>query len=349
MRAMAYRFKLNEPFDKGFRRIADEQIDLAEEVLRKGEDRVAAVHEARKCIKRIRALLKLLGPAIGVEAYRRENRRLRDIARLLSGHRDADVLGATAARFTSAPSAQVRKAALTIAGEAGQGVTREQSADAIEKAIAALEAARAALGEIEFRGRGFKAIRRGLERTYRDGRRAMMAAYDAHHDEAFHEWRKAVQAHWRHMLLLENGWAQVMTARAALAKETAELLGEDHDLYLLIEKASSAASAAEGEGGGLGEWRDLVAAARQRQQQIRRELAAKGEALYAEGATEFADRIRHYWKAAKAARRLARQPAEPGAAPRPGRDKEASERAASRTPAAVPAAKGSPKPAAAPK
>ncbi len=304
---MAYRFKLNEPVDKGLLRIAEEQIDLAIEHLRSGEDRVTAIHEGRKCLKRLRALMKLLRPAIEGEGYRRENERFRDIARLLSGTRDSDVLRATAQRFADGGTAKVRKAALALV--AGEDAARRSAAapgnggGPVEEAIAALVAARKELDVLKLRSNGFGALRRGLEKNYRDGRRAMMAAYDEHHDEAFHEWRKAVQAHWRHMGLLERVWPEVMGARAVLAKETADLLGEDHDIYMLIAKAMATPEDARRPVDN----RDLIAVARQRQQQIRRELAAKGEALYAEPAAEFADRIGHYWHAAKAARRLARR------------------------------------------
>lgn len=306
---MAYRFKLNEPVDKGLQRIAEEQIDLAIEHLRSGDDRVAAIHEARKCLKRLRALMKLLRPAFEGDGYRRENQRFRDIARLLSGTRDSDVLRATAQRFADGGPAKVRKAALALVAraEAAREAAAEQDngGGPVEEAIAALVAARKELDDLKLRSNGFGSLRRGLEKNYRDGRRAMMAAYDEHHDEAFHEWRKAVQAHWRHMGLLERVWPEVMGARAVLAKETADLLGEDHDIYMLIAKAMAATENASKPVDN----RDLIAIARQRQQEIRRQLAAKGEALYAEPAAEFADRIGHYWHAAKAARRLARRTA----------------------------------------
>src|SRR3954471_12662774 len=49
------------------------------------------VHEVRKSLKRLRALLRLLRHALGPDEYRRENRALRDTARPLGEVRDAKV------------------------------------------------------------------------------------------------------------------------------------------------------------------------------------------------------------------------------------------------------------------
>ena len=51
-------------------------------------DRDEAIHEARKSIKKVRALLRLVSAELG-GTYPRENARLRDIARRLSEFRDA--------------------------------------------------------------------------------------------------------------------------------------------------------------------------------------------------------------------------------------------------------------------
>src|SRR5436853_4554026 len=50
------------------------------------------IHRARKELKRARAHLRLLRSAIGKTAYRRENARLRDVARPLREVRDAQAL-----------------------------------------------------------------------------------------------------------------------------------------------------------------------------------------------------------------------------------------------------------------
>lgn len=299
---MAYRIKLNEPADRAYRRIVGEQIERSLEQLRSAEDRVTAVHETRKAMKRVRALAKLMRAGMGDAVYRAENERYRDIARLLAGARDVDVLRATSTRLAHRQPKPVRAAAELIVERAAAAATTGDHTPHVAEAIAALEAAATACDEVRFGGRGFDAVQSGLERTYRAGRRRMEAAYRSGADEAFHDLRKDVQAHWRHMVVLEAVWPDLMQARAKLAKEVAELLGEDHDLFVLIVSARTAMSQTDATSG----FEVLIEAAQRRQSDIRRELHAKGEALYAESPGTFTELIGRYWAAARAARKAER-------------------------------------------
>ncbi len=81
---MAFRFRLAETFEEGCQRIAREQIERAQAQLRGPEDPVVAVHETRKSLKRLRALLRLIRPAIGESVFHHENAQVREIARILT-------------------------------------------------------------------------------------------------------------------------------------------------------------------------------------------------------------------------------------------------------------------------
>jgi CHAD domain-containing protein len=92
-------YKLNlgvEPPD-ALRACAREQLDDALSLLgdERARDPAKAVHEARKDLKKARAVLRLARPALRSKAYRRENGALRDAGRLMSAARDADVLVTT--------------------------------------------------------------------------------------------------------------------------------------------------------------------------------------------------------------------------------------------------------------
>ncbi|MEQ1713760.1 MAG: CHAD domain-containing protein, partial [Hyphomicrobium sp.] len=114
---MAYRFKLDEPIQSGVRRIGGEQIDRAITELDSAAGSVTAVHEARKCLKRLRALLRLARPALGETVFDRENTFFRETGALLSHVRDSEILLETVikldARFPATPNdalARLRKA-----------------------------------------------------------------------------------------------------------------------------------------------------------------------------------------------------------------------------------------------
>ena len=79
------------------RRVARGRIDHALDELRGKSDstREEAVHEARKDMKKLRALLRLVRGELGDRVYAAENACFRDTARELSGVRDADVMLAT--------------------------------------------------------------------------------------------------------------------------------------------------------------------------------------------------------------------------------------------------------------
>src|SRR5262245_27495457 len=91
---MSFELRSEEPLRKGVRRIVRKQLENALDQLTgvtRGP-RDDAVHEARKCFKKVRAVLRLVRPAIGEKTYRAENTCFRDAARPLTEVRDAKIL-----------------------------------------------------------------------------------------------------------------------------------------------------------------------------------------------------------------------------------------------------------------
>ncbi|HWX52791.1 MAG TPA: CHAD domain-containing protein, partial [Solirubrobacteraceae bacterium] len=80
---------------EGLRRIAIGQLDLALGHLQAEIDRdsaARAVHETRKALKRLRALMRLLRDELPDGEFGRENSALREAGRRLAGARDAEVM-----------------------------------------------------------------------------------------------------------------------------------------------------------------------------------------------------------------------------------------------------------------
>ena len=88
---MRYCFKRRERVAKGVERIARDQLDRALKELR-GKSSDAAIHRARKRLKTVRAVLRLVRPELTTGVFERENTAFRDIGRRLSVVRDADAL-----------------------------------------------------------------------------------------------------------------------------------------------------------------------------------------------------------------------------------------------------------------
>jgi CHAD domain-containing protein len=295
---MTYRLQVNEPIAKGVSRIGVEQLEVAQARLASRNDVAAAIHDTRRCLKRLRALLRLVRPALPPNVYRREANRLAGVGRLLADARDHHVMQQTLAklgeRFDDLPAGIGIKLTRLMANGAGPKQSGA-SAQSRRRALAALQQAHMFFARIGRRDIGFEQAAAGLERSYRRARRAFSDAYENASDEAFHEWRKAVQQHWRHMQLLSRVWPDVMGGRASEAKELSRLLGEDHDIHVLLTFASERGKATLPEG----ELASLVALGRSLQAELREQAKPRGARLFAERASDLSERIGLYWHAAR--------------------------------------------------
>jgi len=87
---MSYELKSDEKLSDGLRRIVRKQIDKALENLRPTvRSKDVAIHEARVCIKKIRAILLLSKHSVGNDIFDLEDTAYRDAAKALSGVRDS--------------------------------------------------------------------------------------------------------------------------------------------------------------------------------------------------------------------------------------------------------------------
>lgn len=295
---MTYRFKLQEPIARAVSRIGLEQIDIAEARLASSDSVPTAIHDARRCLKRLRALLRLIRPALAESIYRREANRIAGIGRLLAGARDHHVMQQTLAkiesRFSALPKSVGARLNKLMANGAGPKSLRA-SAQERRQALEGLKQARTFFARAERRDIAFEHLAEGLERSYRRARRVFREAYENPADEAFHDWRKTVQQHWRHMQLLSRGWPEVLSGRASEAKELSRLLGDDHDLHVLLAFATDRGKAVLS----AEELATLTTICRSLQAELRALAKPRGARLFAESAGDLSERIALYWSAAR--------------------------------------------------
>lgn len=289
-----YRLKRTEDTDDAIRRVARERADEAVELLRDHDaDPVEAVHEARKDVKKLRAVLRLARPSLG-KTYRRENDRYRDAALELSDARDAQVRAATiealADRFADDPPAG-GWAALQDA-VAGSPPDQRQLKRARERAAGQIMEGEEAIDSWPINGDGFALVEGGLRRAYARGRTRFRAARAEPSDEVLHDWRKRSKDLWYQLRLLCEAWPGVLQATADEAHELADRLGDDHDLAILgdyLHERPGVAAPPQ-----LEHLRKLIAV---RRDELQSEAYAYGERLYAEKPKRFVARIRLYWQA----------------------------------------------------
>jgi len=233
---VAYRFETGEDVGAGFRRIADEQFSKILRRFSMDADGGSTIHEARKSLKRLKALLKLGRKGLGKKDYAREYSTVRDAGRLLSGARDFEVMPTTLASLKAANGdlnrADVRRvsAAIQIAKRAF-----EQSWDrnsAIDEVVGGLAASRKRFSKLDL-DEDFGVIAKGAGMCLGVLRSQGERALSTGGDEDFHDWRKSAQLHWRQLRLLSPIWPEVMAARITVTRALADGLGFDHDLAVL--------------------------------------------------------------------------------------------------------------------
>lgn len=286
----------------GIRRVADGRAADALDLLRaaEGESLAEGVHEARKSLKKLRSVLRLVRPRIGDGIYRLENGRFGDAGRVLSDLRDADAIGEAVDALRERFAGELDPRAIDPLAQA-LGEDRRRSRPAaggpppeVGRAIAMIEAGRAGIARWPLERNGFGLVRPGLHRAYARGRKRMTAVTRRPgDDEAVHEWRKRVKDLWYMAALLERSFPALVGATADQAHELSSLLGDHHDLSVLGERVRD-------DPGLLGAAMPaptLLDLIERRQTELLEEALPLGRRLYAEKPKRFTARLEAYWRA----------------------------------------------------
>ncbi len=277
------------------RRIAGEEMDtiLSELGHASGKRRDEAIHETRKSVKKVRALLRLVRGELG-GAYDQESQILRTAGQTLSELRDAgsmlEIAGKLQEKYKLKPAVMdpIRRGLLRQKSEAEK---RPEVAAKLREITAGLQAARKRVNRWQVATDGFAALQKGLRSTLRQGRHAFAAAQKRPRAETYHEWRKRLKDHWYHVRLLESVWTEVMQGYEASLKAVESWLGDDHNLAILRERLL-----AEPERfGGAKSMAPAVEAIDQFQKELRGNAASMGERIYRDRPKRFVRAMRDLW------------------------------------------------------
>jgi CHAD domain-containing protein len=308
------RLRRRESLQAGVQRLSLEHLDYAIGVLVGGDlapDR--AVHEARKAMRRVRGLLRLVRDELGPDVYRFENARLRDTGRLISDARTAAVALDTLATVEG----RYAELLVTDAFAGVRGALEARWSGIIEHAIGdpeqrrqmvrVLRSARARFAALPLEGtlgkpstkpsirNSYRAIAPGLGRTYNRGRLRMADAYRSPSDERFHEWRKRVRYLRFQLETLTAIWPEAIKGIVSAVDDLGEILGEDHDLAELRKLVHDDHSLTSGK-----RERDfLTALLEQPRPDLQWQAWTKGLRVYAEPTDRFVERLGVYWEASR--------------------------------------------------
>jgi CHAD domain-containing protein len=288
----AFKLRRDESFDDGIKRIVVAQIDKAIHKLEdKLDDPDEAVHDARVCTKKIRAVLRLIKHSLGREVFNDEDKSFRDTARLLASVRDSaamlelDILDQDLKEERLHPIIQTVREFLSQTKSAKDTERATVTAEAIEL----LRESRERVSSWPEASHHI-AITRGLKRTFKQGRIRLEEAYELGSVEAFHEWRKSVKHLLYQVRVLGPVWPSLLKALAKDLKRLSDFLSEDHDLAILKQKITTEMDLADDE---LAALVDLIDESRKHSQQRARSLGAR---IYADKPRAFVKRIETSWR-----------------------------------------------------
>jgi CHAD domain-containing protein len=301
MSARAYRLKTEEDAAEGLRRIALGRTDKALERLGavEADELAVAVHGARKDLKKLRGLLRLVRRELGGKRFKAEDRRYRQAGRLLSGSRDAEVKLETLASLHHASPNLLAEAVKRWEGmleterDALAAAMRADSEGKVAAAVKAIEAGRRKVSRWRLRKDSWELVGPGLSRSYREGRKAIERVFADPSVENVHEWRKRAKNLWYQLRILEGAWPALLGPTVDQAHALTELLGDHHDLAILAGDLQTRAD--------IGDRDAFEGAIAKRQEELLEAALAIGRRLYAEKPKAFKRRIERYWLAWRAA------------------------------------------------
>jgi CHAD domain-containing protein len=249
-----------------------------------------AIHDARKRIKKVRAVLHLSGTDLGGH---RALKRLRRGSHALAPLRDMDAM--IGAARTLGPSRSAGQT--TLAGVINRQLTTEKKRlnTTARREEARAEAARALdwlcrdARDWHWKHIDDSLLANAIKRCYKRARHAMQDARTERQEERFHNWRKRVKTLWYALRLLEDRAPGLRRSIADL-KRLETWLGDDHNLLVLQEHFTSATSHA-----GPRLHVDLRMLTDRRHRELRRQALAIGSRLFAQPPKVFARRLRRMW------------------------------------------------------
>lgn len=251
-----------------------------------------SIHDARKSVKKIRSVLRLLQDELG-SVGDREEKRLREAAHALSALRDADATAETLetlhGRYPTVVDGAVARAVAHGLGARRQR-TRKGAGLLGHRARAALALARKTVPSAVRRAARRGAVLAGLCSGYRRARRRLRGLSLESDATRFHALRRGVKTHAHHVRLFE-GLHATPKARARSLDRLDEWLGEDHNqaiLHAIILAAPERFGSASATTAVLG---SIV----KRQRYLRERSLRLGHRLFAEKPRRFREAAVAWW------------------------------------------------------
>jgi CHAD domain-containing protein len=277
----------DEGTEPGLQRVATEQATLALDRIDQGAPTAEDVHEYRRVCKRLRAVLRLARQA-NEELFRRDNRALRDAARLVSPIRSTSVMTGTVQRLADVGA--VEQPDVAVLQEYVVGAAAGVEAEILhhrDELAATMTTMRRRVPEWSFPAVDASD---GMAGTYAAARSTMATAFGSATDGAFHRWRKDAKYLQHQTELLAASDPTVAQLATTLGSLTTDL-GIHQDLSDLAAVATSTPFLFRSRL----QQRKLLDAVRTHKAALQSECATLGEEAFTPTPHEFATAIAARW------------------------------------------------------
>jgi CHAD domain-containing protein len=312
---MAFRFELRETFLTGIRRIARERIGTVVTLLNeRPRPSAESIHEVRKNLKSVRAVLRLASGGIDNEFKHRENLFFRNAGRSLSVMRDPQALIETLDRFgdshrkkshQSTPKQTALSALIEeTRREISQHLVDQLPYESFQALVRELRTAKRRTG-LWFQGIVLQPaneweifIGAGLRRTYRKARDLVWEIETSRQntvdDEEWHELRKCAKALGYQLRLLRPIWPAALGTLVQEIDQLTSRLGDANDLVVLQKRFLDNSTPKGGKGDGTR--RNLIRTLDRRKQKLRLQALKYARVIYSEKPGQFERRLAGYWR-----------------------------------------------------
>ena len=302
---MSYQLRHGQSLGDNLRRVCRKQIEAAIAITngeKKSDDTL--VHETRKHLKKARAGLRLVRKEIGRGLFREQDHFLRNVARLTSEIRDAEVRLQTVRQFQDIKQRRGRGSYAKLEGMlilelenfmAAFAEWQTQALPMLEKALANIDCW--PLDQFSC-----KQLRRAVQRSYKDARRSLGSVQNDQTPENFHRFRTKAKRLWYDLRILRPINPVVLRNLSDDLRALGSLLGRAHDLSFLGDRLRCEDRSANGRirRGEQSAWQreghKLLALIEVSQEDLQRGAAELAEHFFAERPRDFGAKLASWLK-----------------------------------------------------
>lgn len=295
---LMYRFAIDnqEELHEGIIRVLKEQYAFIKHHTSIPEDIDTSVHEIRKAIKRVRAILRLVRWDIGEELYQGKNMQFRDLGRQLSELRDYHVIITYLAENFEAEELRIPEESFIslinyLNTKKETELKRLVDNQTLETIREQMEISTRELSEFPFDFLGPHTIRQGTANAYSQCLNKISETQLKLDDHPLHELRKRVKYLLNQMILIKEVWPDFFKNYSTSLKDASDLLGDDHNIAESITLVDSLPNEIITDN----DKKNLIDSFTKERDHIHRELWPLLGKLFTEDAKAFVKRITSYW------------------------------------------------------